>query len=86
MSESIGAASAGRSDHLRGIGLADEQGIGEIEAIPIVPAQVVALLLGREARRRDRREEHTGLRHAGRLLRPRTASAAGSGEEGQGQD
>ena len=73
-------------DHLCGIGLADEQGIGEIEAIPIVPAQVVALLFGREARRRDRREEHTGLRHAGRLLRPRTASAAGSGEEGQGQD
>jgi len=33
-------------DHLRGIGLADEQGIGEIEAIPIVPAQVVELLLG----------------------------------------
>ena len=66
MSESIGAASAGRSE----ISLADEQGIGEIEAIPIVPAQVVALLFGREARRRDRREEYARLRHAGRLLRP----------------
>ena len=46
----------------------DLRGKERKHVVPHIVAQVVALLFGREARRRDRREEYARLRHAGRLL------------------
>ena len=72
-------------DHLQRVGPDGEERIGEVEAVPVVHAQVVAPLVGREARRSDGGQEdsRTGVRRG--LLRGSVPAAAARGHAQEGQ-
>lgn len=72
-------------DHLYRINLANKKGIGEVETVPVMPAQVVALRVVGETRRRDGRKENPHLGSGGGLLPRRTATAR-NGAEGRKQN
>ena len=68
-------------DHLHGVGKGDEKRIGEIEAVPVVPAEVVALLFRGEARGGDGRKEDPRAGRGGLgLLRGGVPAAAARGD------
>jgi len=73
-------------DHLHRIDLTNKKGVGEVEAVPVMPAQVVALRVVGETRRRDGRKENPHLGRGGGLLLRRTAAAARNGAEGRQQN
>ena len=72
-------------DHLYRINLANKKGVGEVETVPVMPAQVVALRVVGETRRRDGRKENPHLGSGGGLLPRRTATAR-NGAEGRKQN